>query len=111
MTKKLFVLKEDHIKLLKRLCINEPSTWDEVPEIDSKRPYGNSDIDRDVCEIISEDHRKINEEDSGYSPELLNKIQNLQKEIGVALQIFLKNAKIDPGEYVCDEYSQNWDKK
>ena len=47
-----FALKEEHIKLLRKANVG----WNDVeagaPEIDPKRPYGNSDVISHVLEIL-----------------------------------------------------------
>ena len=50
--KKLFELTEEHIKLLRQMCVS----WDDcefgAPAIDCKRPYGNSDVYSDIAKIL-----------------------------------------------------------
>ena len=49
------LITEDHIKLLNRMRVS----WDDdeygAPAIDPKRPYGDSDVERDVAEILEWD--------------------------------------------------------
>jgi len=107
MTKQLFTLTEAHIKLLRRL---NTDWYEDTPSIDAKRPYGNSDVYRDICETIGEDYRKLDEDDSGYSPELRKTVKTLHEEVEIALQIILACGKIKPGDYVAEEYTQEWEK-
>ena len=67
-----------------------------APEIDPKRPYGNSSVEEDIREILPK--RPLNDDDC----------LNLHKETLIALQIILSVGKFQPGNYVCDEYDTNW---
>ncbi len=52
MDKKQFTLKPEHVKLLRRMYVD----WDDcefgAPEIDPEQPYGNSDVEQDMIEIL-----------------------------------------------------------
>lgn len=47
-----FVLKKEHIKLLKRAYISWNHCEYGAPEINPKRPYGNSNVEEDIAEIL-----------------------------------------------------------
>ena len=82
--KEIFVIREEHIMLLNRLYINSNG------EIDPKRPFGNSDITSDICEILSWD------KETAYSLDLLN-------ELPLVLQICLCNLSFSTGIYIKDD--------
>lgn len=51
--KKTFTVTDGHIKLLERSTIRwEDHSYDGAPAVDTKRPYGNSDVPNDIMEIL-----------------------------------------------------------
>lgn len=50
--KKLFELKEEHLKLLRNVCVY----WDDcefgAPAVDCKKPYGSSNVYKDMAKIL-----------------------------------------------------------
>jgi len=88
-----FTLTEEHIKLIRRMYVGWCECEYGAPEIDPKRPYGNSWVAGDVHEILT-----------GKSPEYLsdfieNKYNKLHRETETALQIVLTTGKFEPGNY------------
>ena len=83
---KEFIIKPEHIKLAKRMNVG----WDDAeygaPEIDPKRPYGNSDVEHDIAEILW-DIKDCNEE---LTDEMKTNAATIHKEMEDALQILLK---------------------
>jgi hypothetical protein len=106
---KEFVLTTEHLKLLKRMYTGWQDCEYGAPEINPKRPYGNSDVAGDVAEILG-----ISPEgDDGYG-DCLSKSQReycdkLHRETETALLIFLQHAKLSPGKYAEKNYS-DWEK-
>lgn len=105
----LFHVNEDHLKLLK----NSRVSWcyDEfgAPEIDPKRPYGNSNVLNDIKEILG--HIK----EGQLSPkerQLQEKLYlALHVETMLALQIVLSVGKVEIGIYrKMSDYGQDWEK-
>lgn len=82
-----------------------------APEIDPKRPYGNSSVASDVIEILG---FKINR--CPHCNEIIDDDNNceemamqLHKETETALQIILKTKSFKPGIYVKDDdYTNDW---
>lgn len=131
MDKKKFEIKEEHLKLLKRMNVG----WDDcefgAPEIDPKRPYGNSSVEQDMIEILGlkelkegiyefvlfgdkwllkgEDKYNIYLEGADEE-KLLKKLNELHKETETALQICLTTQKFEIGKYEAEEYSNDWKK-
>lgn len=105
--KKLFELKEEHIKLLKNMCVG----WDDcefgAPVIDCKRPYGNSDVYSDIAKILGIKGTIVGDEEI-FSEEQMNQMDNIHKDTETALQIVLVTGEFKLGEYVADEYIDNW---
>jgi hypothetical protein len=92
-----FQLTEDHIKLLQKMyCSFRTDAYDGAPEIDAKRPYGNSDVAGDVNEIVFQEEF---DEDDDMPEELYERCMALHKETGKALQICLSTTSFKPGLY------------
>lgn len=82
-------IKPEHIKLLRRMNVR----WGEVefgaPEIDNKRPYGNSDVIEDIREITEMPSAK---HDWCYK---------LHREMEAVLQVWLSRGELSPGDEIC----------
>lgn len=106
MTKLLrFVLTEDHLKLLRRanVCWQEYETG--APGIDGKRPYGNSFVAGDVCEILEWPV----DDDEGPTDEQREKAMAIHDETLYALQITLTTGEMAPGEFTrANTWSSPW---
>lgn len=98
-----FRLTEEHVKLL---CGNgryyvEMSDWGEnpAPAVNSKRPYGNSDVAEDVAEILG---WKLELDEDGYpelSEEQEERAEQIHSETADALQVILNAKSFEPGLY------------
>ena len=95
----VFEVTEDHLKLISEMYVE---WWDceyGAPCIDPKRPYGNSDVEHDVC-------RKLGwkEDDEGeYSRSILKLAGVIHKETEVALQICLSRMEFRTGVFMSDD--------
>ena len=88
-----FKLSEDHIKLLRHMCVEWDYSETGAPAINPKRPYGNSYVAGDVYEILTEnDGHFLSEEQKEY-------YLDIHRQTLEALKIFLHNATITPGNY------------
>jgi hypothetical protein len=96
---KKFRLTADHIKLLRHMWVGWGYSETGAPEIDPKRPYGNSDVNGDI-------HKILTGED--LSPDSDVDYDELHRQTETALQIVLHVGKFEPGVYVCDTYRSNW---
>ena len=110
-----FEVKEYHLKLIKRLNF---SGWDGcefgAPAIDCKRPFGNSDVYRDIFDILGLDYdtEKYDSVDDYLSAFPANKryLDNIYfNELPIALQILTSNLGIELGVYER-EYYNAWHK-
>lgn len=99
-----FKITDSHIKLARKMYVGWSDVEFGAPEIDPKRPYGNSDVTNDIAEILG---LPIEEE----MPEaLVDYLHSLHKSMETALQIFLCTGKFETGEYENDDYGLNWKK-
>lgn len=88
-----FTLTEAHLKLLSKMFVGWQDCETGAPEIDPKRPYGNSDVAGDVAEIVGVvDYDS--EDDDQYQA-----MHDLHSETGIALQIVLSTRSFEPGRY------------
>jgi hypothetical protein len=105
--KETFTITEDHLKLLKRMYVGWQDCEYGAPEIDPKRPYGNSDVARDVAEILGwVDAGDYETDISGKQSEDAEKIH---REMQTVLQIGLYTGSFAAGTYENTErYGFNW---
>ena len=87
------------------MCVNWQGDEYGAPEINPKRPYGNSDVEDDIHYLLFAEYPSeedpANEEDLEY-------IRKIHKETEQALQIVLRTGKFETGIYECEEYTDNW---
>lgn len=101
-----FTVTDEHLRLLRRAHI----TWDGAefgaPQIDPKRPYGNSNVFADIAEILEVPESEWAGE--GLNP-LLDaewRFLRLHVETAIALQIALATGEFRTGRHVRDD---EWD--
>lgn len=97
-----FTITEEHLKLSQRMYVS----WDDcefgAPAIDCKRPYGNSYVEGDMIEILDiEDPRK--DEWADLPDDILDRINNLHREMQLVLQIWLRTGVIQIGTFIRDK--------
>lgn len=93
-----FTVTDEHLPLLRHTHVS----WDEAefgaPSIDPKRPYGNSNVYRDMAEILDvPDSERADEE---LTPEAEWRFLRLHVETAIALQIALATGEFRTGRYV-----------
>ena len=101
-----FTVTEEHLRLLRRAYVTWTDAEFGAPEIDCKRPYGNSDVYSDIAEILGIPEDEWSDEDMGVLPEAEWRFLRLHVETGVVLQIALATGEFRPGNYVRDS---RWD--
>lgn len=92
-----FVLTSDHIKLLRAMFIDES---DDAPRVNAKRPYGNSDIEADVCKLLGWTKGGDDGNEPCWSSAQRKEAWRLHDETPRALQIVLRTGAFEPGKYV-----------
>ena len=106
----IFELTEDHIKLLRSAyvtwCYEE---WG-APQIDPKRPYGDSSIARDVAEILGWELEGEEDGEPALSDRQHTRALELHEQTEVALQIVLRTGSFEPGLHEASKYGQDWHK-
>ena len=102
-----FTVTQEHINLLRNAYISWDTCEFGAPEIDPKRPYGNSYVYGDIAEILDIEPALPNDEDE-FDDEQLSYMHKVHKETKTALQIFLSTGVMYPGNYIAKTYSTNW---
>jgi len=99
-----FKLTEAHLKLLSRAYVGWESCEYGAPSIDCKRPYGNSNVEPDIAEIIGIPYPEDVPESLG------DYLRKLHEETQTALQIVLCTKSFVPGVYIQSEKykSRSW---
>lgn len=88
-----FTLTEDHIKLLQSFYVGWQDCEYGAPEIDPKRPYGNSGVECDIHEILT------GETEYELADKQRERYAALHRETQTALQIVLVTGEMAPGLY------------
>lgn len=77
-----------------------------APEVDPKRPYGNSSVEEDIAEILG---WKVGED--GLTEKQSEKASGLHSQMETVLQIGVSTLKFEVGTYkLKDDYSTDWKK-
>lgn len=107
-----FDLTEEHVKLIRQFNITWDGAYEGAPAVDSKRPFGNSDLECDICEILEiEPVEHDNMEDETIYPKgTSDRVMKLYAELELALQVVLTAGSFEPGRYEAEEYHSNWRK-
>ena len=100
----VFELKPEHITLMKNLCFRTVIHTEYgdrfIPEINRKRPFGNSGAAYSAAEYLSCER----DAEGKFSPETLGRIEELILELPVALEIVMDNQTFIPGKYEVSPY-------
>lgn len=99
---KKFELKEEHVKLVSSMYVSWQNCETGAPEINPKRPYGNSDVPSDIHFILTGDYP------DELSEELEDKYMTLHEETKTALQIILHTKSFEVGTYILNVYGKEW---
>lgn len=89
----VFTLTTDHVKLLRAMWIN----FENAPLVDQKKPYGDSDIEENIYEILTG-----RMPDDGLTRKWVDHARKLHRETQHALQIVLKMGEFKLGTYKLD---------
>jgi hypothetical protein len=108
---KTFKITENHLKLLKRMYVGWQDCETGAPEIDPKRPYGNSSVDHDIHEILTGETIGMTDSKRDSLTDVESKkYLKLHRETEIVLQIVLAVGKFEIGKYEADDYYNNWQK-
>lgn len=107
---KTFTLKEEHIALLSNSYVswNSGSNIYGAACIDSKRPYGKSDILGSIYCAVEGKSLYDELDENEISEEMYNKYRSLHRDTETALQIILHTKSFELGEYRLEGYGKDW---
>jgi hypothetical protein len=106
--KKYFTLTGEHVKLLRRANVSWSDGEFGAPDIDPKRPFGNSSVPQDVYEILGWPHPSEEEDEDFFGDDGWVRAKKIVRELETALQIVLSAGTFIPGVYEAEEYHSNW---
>lgn len=93
-----FILREEHVKLLRAASVATNSAEWGAPTIDPKRPFGNGDITGDMARILGmPDPSELGQTERARAHGALTR---LYQELAQALQVVLAAGSFEPGTYV-----------
>jgi hypothetical protein len=104
-----FTMTAEHIALLSAGCVYWERSDCGAPGIDPKRPYGNSDLHRDVAQLLGI-ALEVADEWEGPIPSVAQQkhLEKIHRETETALQIVLATQSFEPGEYETPRYTNKW---
>jgi hypothetical protein len=73
-----FTLTENHLKLLQKMWVGWSTCEFGAPEIDPKRPYGNSDVIGDIHEILTDTYSSREYISEEMEKNIINYIRKLK---------------------------------
>lgn len=98
---KEFKVSTTHIRLVQRLNIRQK---DGLPNISSKRPFGNSSYYKDILKITNNDEEPFIErnkyEDILVTEKGVEKADKLMEELVTVLEILQDTLRLEPATYV-----------
>ena len=104
-----FTVTDQHLKMLRRMNVGWQDCETGAPEINPKRPYGNSSVANDIHEILTGElvgftgsprDQLTDEEEQMYLA--------IHRETETALQIVLSTGMFQAGTYEVSEYRTYW---
>lgn len=104
---KIFIMTEQHIKLLRASYVDWRGDEFGAACIDPKRPYGNSSVHKDIAEILGIEPTG-DEWPDNFTEEQYREMDEWHKETETALQIVLATGQFTPGVYENSGYGRDW---
>lgn len=108
MAKRRFEMTMEHVSLLRRMYVGWNSAEYGAPEVDPKRPYGNSDVLDDIAKILGIEGFVDANNERHFSAKEVALMERLHTETMTALQVVLATGSFAPGVYEADPYKINW---
>lgn len=103
-----FTVTDEHLRLLRRAHITWDGTEFGAPQINPKRPYGNSNVFGDIAEILDIPESEWAGEELSPLLDAEWRFLRLHVETAIALQIALTTGEFRTGHYVRDD---EWDSR
>jgi hypothetical protein len=98
-----FKVTEQDIKLVREVWLSSCRF-----QIDEKRPFGNSDVLKDILRKLDIKPVLVKNDEDMYSEEQEELAEKMMARMPIVLQILIRNLSIEPIEYECTEYDSDW---
>lgn len=104
-----FTVTADHLRLLRHMYVQWQDDETGAPEIDPKRPYGNSDVPTDVADVLGWTVL-MDPDDWAMDPGQSERALVLHRETATALQIVLCTGQFVTGTFIKNSKydSRSW---
>lgn len=99
-------ITEDDLKLVENLNLRDDPDLFTV-RVDSKRPFGNSDIFKDMCKVLDLDLTETISGEEVVPRDHKEKLENHAQKLGDVVELVLKKGKVT-GRFTKDSYSEPW---
>lgn len=86
-----FVVTEDHLKLARKMWVDWQDCETGAPEVNPKRPYGNSNVAQDVADALGIEYEGDDEQD--------NMLMAKHYEMLNVVSLLLRHGQLPLGEY------------
>ena len=100
---KVFHFEEKHLKLIRSMSVRHSYTFDDgkvLVGVDAKRPYGDlTYFEADMARVLGLPVGRNERDEFQLTPEVEEQMFQLHLEMEVAVQIFLRNASLEPGSF------------
>lgn len=101
----------EHIQLVRRFIVGWQDAEYGAPEINPKRPYGNSSVENDIHEILTgESIGCVGDSRDELTESECAHYARLHRETETVLQIVLATGLFEAGTYECSRYGTDWRK-
>ncbi len=104
MSSKKFEMTTDHLTLLTQFNIDWDPCEAGAPCVDPKRPYGNGDVEADVCKLLKWTMEGDDGHERCWSAKQRQAALNIHRSMEAALQIVLCLGKFEEGWYEKVDY-------
>lgn len=95
-----FEVTEDHLKLVKRMFWEwDDSGYNGAPAVGLKRPYGNSDVEGDIVEILELPTVTDRWGETTFTDDVADQALKIHREMKTVLQIATATLSFEPGTY------------
>jgi len=102
-------INEDDLKLVENLNIKDDPELFTI-RVDSKRPFGNSDIFKDMCRKLDLDLVETVSGEEVVPMKHKEKLENHAQKLPTVVEVILENGRVT-GTFAKESYSEPWYKK
>ena len=100
---RVFQFKEKHLKLIRSMSVRNSYTFEDgkvLVGVDPKRPYGDlTYFEADMARVLGLPVGRNERNEFQLAPEVEQEMARLHLEMEMAVQVFLRNARVKPGSF------------